>query len=209
MIKSGDMRSPSVEYAAFAIGRLASGGEIVRNNRAGIVEAGAVPPLLRLVASGIGPLQHNATFALYGLSDVEDNLLHLLKEGLVGTLVHTKLALQQAEDCAAKTRKRLGDKLRAQVREGRRQHSPPASLLPLTSCLSAAPSPLQQSRTEVLFHLKNGDALTRQALARDLTYVLPAEFIYSAYVTHGGLRELFRMLLLEGPPFMQAARAVG
>ena len=41
------------------------------HNQAGIVQCGGIVPLLKLLDSRNGPLQHNAAFALYGLADNE------------------------------------------------------------------------------------------------------------------------------------------
>jgi len=41
------------------------------HNQAGIVQIGGIMPLLKLLGSRNGSLQHNAAFALYGLADNE------------------------------------------------------------------------------------------------------------------------------------------
>ena len=41
------------------------------HNQAGIVHIGGLVPLLKLLDSKNGSLQHNAAFALYGLADNE------------------------------------------------------------------------------------------------------------------------------------------
>ena len=49
-------------------------------------QAGGLPPLLELMASRNGNLQHNAAFALYGLADNEDNIAGIVREGGVDCL---------------------------------------------------------------------------------------------------------------------------
>lgn len=41
------------------------------HNQAGIAHSGGIGPLLKLLESKNGSLQHNAAFALYGLADNE------------------------------------------------------------------------------------------------------------------------------------------
>ena len=41
------------------------------HNQAGIAHSGGLEPLLKLLSSRNGSLQHNAAFALYGLADNE------------------------------------------------------------------------------------------------------------------------------------------
>lgn len=46
------------------------------HNQAGVVHIGGLMPLLKLLDSKNGSLQHNAAFALYGLADNEVLLSH-------------------------------------------------------------------------------------------------------------------------------------
>jgi hypothetical protein len=64
------------EMSAFALGRLAQNAD----NQAGIAELGGLKPLLDLLDSKNGSLQHHAAFALYGLADCEDNVEWIIKE---------------------------------------------------------------------------------------------------------------------------------
>lgn len=43
------------------------------HNQVGIVQSGGIVPLLSLLDSKGGPLQHNSAFALYGLAENEVN----------------------------------------------------------------------------------------------------------------------------------------
>lgn len=52
-------------------------------------------------------LQHNAAFALYGLSDNEDNLLEFVREGAVQRINECELVVQASKDCVNKLMKRL------------------------------------------------------------------------------------------------------
>ncbi|XP_045832590.1 ARM REPEAT PROTEIN INTERACTING WITH ABF2-like isoform X2 [Trifolium pratense] len=64
------LQSPDVqlkEMSAFALGRLAQD----THNQAGIEHTGGLMPLLKLLDSKNGSLQHNAAFALYGLAENE------------------------------------------------------------------------------------------------------------------------------------------
>ncbi|KAK1359734.1 hypothetical protein POM88_044208 [Heracleum sosnowskyi] len=56
------------------------------HNQAGIAHSGGILPLLNLLDSKIGSLQHNAAFALYGLADNEDNVVDLIVVGGVQKL---------------------------------------------------------------------------------------------------------------------------
>jgi hypothetical protein len=49
--------------------------------QAGIAQCGGLPPLLELLESKHFNLQHNAAFALYGLSDNDDNIPGIIQEG--------------------------------------------------------------------------------------------------------------------------------
>ncbi len=53
-----------------------------------------MPPLLELMASRNGNLQHNAAFALYGLADNEDNIAAIVREGGVQCLQDCELLVQ-------------------------------------------------------------------------------------------------------------------
>ena len=50
-------------------------------------QAGGLIPLLELINSNDGNLQHNAAFALYGLADNPDNVPAFIREGAVQTLL--------------------------------------------------------------------------------------------------------------------------
>ena len=52
-------------------------------------------------------MQHNAAFALYGLSDNEDNLLEFVREGAVQRIHDCELVVQASRDCVNKLIKRL------------------------------------------------------------------------------------------------------
>ena len=51
------------------------------------MQAGGLIPLLELINSNDGNLQHNAAFALYGLADNPDNVPAFIREGAVQTLL--------------------------------------------------------------------------------------------------------------------------
>ncbi|MBA0804273.1 hypothetical protein Gohar_003867 [Gossypium harknessii] len=57
------------------------------HNQVGIVQSGGIVPLLSLLDSKGGPLQHNSAFALYGLAENEDNVVDLIKTGGVQKLL--------------------------------------------------------------------------------------------------------------------------
>ena len=59
-----------------------------------MLQAGGLPPLLELMASRNGNLQHNAAFALYGLADNEDNIAAIVREGGVACLQDCELLVQ-------------------------------------------------------------------------------------------------------------------
>ena len=59
-----------------------------------MLQAGGLPPLLELMASKNGNLQHNAAFALYGLADNEDNIAAIVREGGVACLQDCELLVQ-------------------------------------------------------------------------------------------------------------------
>lgn len=58
------------------------------------MQAGGLPPLLELMASRNGNLQHNAAFALYGLADNEDNIAAIVRQGGVQCLQDCELLVQ-------------------------------------------------------------------------------------------------------------------
>ena len=64
-------------------------------------QAGGLPPLLELMASRNGNLQHNAAFALYGLADNEDNIAAIVREGGVQCLQDCELLVQVTSSCCA------------------------------------------------------------------------------------------------------------
>jgi hypothetical protein len=57
-------------------------------------QAGGLAPLLELMASRNGNLQHNAAFALYGLADNEDNIAAIVRAGGVQVLQDCELMVQ-------------------------------------------------------------------------------------------------------------------
>jgi hypothetical protein len=57
-------------------------------------QSGGLPPLLDLLDSRNGNLQHNAAFALYGLADNEDNIGDMVREGAVQRLQACDLTAQ-------------------------------------------------------------------------------------------------------------------
>ena len=72
------------------------------NGFAVCTQAGGLPPLLELMASRNGNLQHNAAFALYGLADNEDNIAAIVREGGVQCLQDCELLVQVTRPrCAA------------------------------------------------------------------------------------------------------------
>lgn len=62
--------------------------------QAGIVQCGGLRPLLELLESSHYNLQHNAAFALYGLSDNEDNVGNIVREGGMQCLLECSERLQ-------------------------------------------------------------------------------------------------------------------
>jgi hypothetical protein len=97
--------------AAFALGRLAQNPD----NQVGICHAKGLRPLLDLLDTDVGNLQHNAAFALYGLADNEDNVPDIIREGTVQRLKDRELMVQASKDCVQKTLKRLEDKMSGRV----------------------------------------------------------------------------------------------
>ncbi|KAH9573657.1 hypothetical protein CY35_01G012100 [Sphagnum magellanicum] len=98
------------EMAAFALGHLAQSSQN-SHNQAGIVHDGGLRPLLELLDSKNGSLQHNAAFALYGLADNEDNVSDIVREGGVQRLFNGEPVVQASKDCVQKTLKRLEEKI--------------------------------------------------------------------------------------------------
>ncbi|OIV92580.1 hypothetical protein TanjilG_07571 [Lupinus angustifolius] len=104
------LQSPDVqlrEMSAFALGRLAQDA----HNQAGIAHSGGLMPLLKLLDSKNGSLQHNAAFALYGLADNEDNVSDFIRVGGIQKLQEGEFIVQATKDCVAKTLKRLEEKI--------------------------------------------------------------------------------------------------
>ena len=58
------------------------------------LQGGGLKPLLDLLDSRNGNLQHNAAFALYGLADNEDNIGDMVREGAVQRLQACDLIVQ-------------------------------------------------------------------------------------------------------------------
>ncbi|RVW55548.1 ARM repeat protein interacting with ABF2 [Vitis vinifera] len=85
------------------------------HNQAGIAHNGGLVPLLKLLDSKNGSLQHNAAFALYGLADNEDNVSDFIKVGGVQKLQDGEFIVQATKDCVAKTLKRLEEKIHGRV----------------------------------------------------------------------------------------------
>ncbi|CAL9196110.1 unnamed protein product [Musa hybrid cultivar] len=78
------------------------------HKQAGIVYNGGLVPLLKLLDSKNGCLQHNAAFALYGIAENEDNVSDFIKAGGVQKLQDGEFIIQvSTKDCVAKTTKRL------------------------------------------------------------------------------------------------------
>ncbi|KAF2325177.1 hypothetical protein GH714_024869 [Hevea brasiliensis] len=84
-------------------------------HQAGIAHNGGIMPLLKLLESKNGSLQHNAAFALYGLADNEDNVAELVKVGGVQKLQDGEFIVQATKDCVEKTLKRLEEKIHGRV----------------------------------------------------------------------------------------------
>ena len=64
-------------------------------------QLGGLPPLLELMASRNGNLQHNAAFALYGLADNEDNIAAIVRQGGVQCLQDCELLVQVCDSLSA------------------------------------------------------------------------------------------------------------
>ena len=101
--------------------------------------SGGLKPLLALLASRNGNLQHNAAFALYGLADWTTTSRPWSSEGAVQALLDCELLVQPSKDCVQKTLKRLEDK-------------------------AAKPGVL----TTVLFAMRGGDRASRERVAAAL-----------------------------------------
>ena len=128
--------------------------------------SGGLKPLLALLASRNGNLQHNAAFALYGLADSDDNVAPLVREGAVQALLDCELLVQPSKDCVQKTLKRLEDKARA-----------PAVL------------------ATVLFAMRGGDRAARERVAAALARLVTRdEDLRSVFVDRRGLDVLLGLL---------------
>ncbi|CAD5183980.1 unnamed protein product [Musa acuminata subsp. malaccensis] len=85
------------------------------HNQAGIVYNGGLVPLLKLLDSKNGCLQHNAAFAFYGIAENEANISDFIKVGGVQKLQDGEFIIQATKDCVAKTMKRLEEKINGRV----------------------------------------------------------------------------------------------
>ncbi|KAG5080494.1 hypothetical protein JHK86_004559 [Glycine max] len=84
--------------------------------KAGIAHNGGLVPLLKLLDSKNGPLQHNAAFALYGLADNEDNASDFIRVGGIQRLQDGEFIVLATIDCVAKSLKRLEKNIHDRVR---------------------------------------------------------------------------------------------
>ncbi|KAG5587137.1 hypothetical protein H5410_047571 [Solanum commersonii] len=109
--------SESQREAALLLGQFAATDSDCKDphNQAGIAHCGGIIPLLKLLDSKNGSLQHNAAFALYGLADNEDNVADLIKVGGVQKLQDGEFIVQPTRDCVAKTLKRLEEKIHGRI----------------------------------------------------------------------------------------------
>ena len=89
-LQSGD--SVPLEYAQDAVTH--DWASLVSSAVHAHAQAGGLPPLLELMASRNGNLQHNAAFALYGLADNEDNIAAIVRQGGVQCLQDCELLVQ-------------------------------------------------------------------------------------------------------------------
>ncbi|XP_043692079.1 ARM REPEAT PROTEIN INTERACTING WITH ABF2-like isoform X5 [Telopea speciosissima] len=107
----------SQREAALLLGQFAATDSDCKDmhNQAGIAYNGGLVPLLKLLDSKNGSLQHNAAFALYGLADNEDNVSDFIKVGGVQKLQDGEFIVQATKDCVAKTLKRLEEKIPGRV----------------------------------------------------------------------------------------------
>lgn len=187
-------REPGLrEMAAFALGRLAQHGD----NQVGICHSDGLQPLLNLLESDVDEishvlrlnnvtgksdqelqadakrfvnnLQHNAAFALYGLSDHYDNVANMLKENAFMRLNFSNLEVEQSKQCLTKTINRLKDRI------------------------------LRKDVFNYLaFLISNGKPFEQQRVTLALSWLLmdknPDE-LYTVFITKGGLNVLSDMLL--------------
>ncbi|CAL9769121.1 unnamed protein product [Musa acuminata subsp. burmannicoides] len=102
VIRSGKLRAQSAKSMKFKDGYMISSSQPIHeyrgfavrhlllrqdsHNQAGIVYNGGLVPLLKLLDSKNGCLQHNAAFALYGIAENEDNVSDFIKVGGVQKL---------------------------------------------------------------------------------------------------------------------------
>lgn len=129
-------------------------------------QTGGLKPLLALLASRNGNLQHNAAFALYGLADSDDNVAPLVREGAVQALLDCELLVQPSKDCVQKTLKRLEDK-------------------------AARPAVL----AGVLFAMRGGDRASRERVAAALARLVTRDDdLRSVFVDRRGLDVLLGLL---------------
>nr|CAB3461559.1 unnamed protein product [Digitaria exilis] len=107
----------SQREAALLLGQFASADSDCKDthNQAGIAYNGGLLPLLKLLDSKNGSLQHNAAFALYGVADNEDYVSDFIKVGGVQKLQDGEFIVQATKDCVAKTLKRLEEKINGRV----------------------------------------------------------------------------------------------
>ncbi|CAL9176325.1 unnamed protein product [Musa hybrid cultivar] len=87
------------------------------HKQAGIVYNGGLVPLLKLLDSKNGCLQHNAAFALYGIAENEDNVSDFIKASYkkVNSLSRYVEYFDATKYCVAKTMKRLEEKINGRV----------------------------------------------------------------------------------------------
>ncbi|XP_043806996.1 ARM REPEAT PROTEIN INTERACTING WITH ABF2 isoform X6 [Manihot esculenta] len=109
--------SESQREAALLLGQFAATDSDCKDshNQAGIAHNGGLVPLLKLLDSKNGSLQHNAAFALYGLADNEDNVSDFIRVGGVQKLQDGEFIVQATKDCVSKTLKRLEEKIHGRV----------------------------------------------------------------------------------------------
>ncbi|KAG5222874.1 armadillo/beta-catenin repeat family protein [Salix suchowensis] len=121
------LQSPDVqlrEMSAFALGRLAQVTIFFYFSYSNCIQVqryhwyshnGGLVPLLKLLDSKNGSLQHNAAFSLYGLADNEDNVSDFISVGGVQKLQDGEFIVQATKDCVAKTLKRVEEKIHGRV----------------------------------------------------------------------------------------------
>lgn len=133
LIKMLSHREPGLrEMAAFALGRLAQLGD----NQVGICYSNGLSPLLNLLETDVDVvadrlrihpngksdseiesdakrivenLQHNAAFAIYGVSANSDNVSKMIKHNAFMRLKYSELSVEASKTCVTKTLKRLED----------------------------------------------------------------------------------------------------